>query len=69
LEGRGRWIYEFEASLIYRVSSKTSRATQRNPVLRGKNAKRERRRGKNRRKTHKDPGLPSIRFPPSADSL
>jgi hypothetical protein len=27
--GRGRWISEFEASLIYRVSSRTARATQR----------------------------------------
>ena len=30
--GRGRWISEFEASLVYRVSSRTARATQRNPV-------------------------------------
>jgi hypothetical protein len=33
------WIkhpLEFEASLDYRVSSKTSRATQRNPVLKNK---------------------------------
>jgi hypothetical protein len=33
LGGRGRWISEFEASLVYRVSSRTARATQRNPVL------------------------------------
>jgi hypothetical protein len=33
LGGRGRWIFEFEASLVYRVSSRTARATQRNPVL------------------------------------
>jgi hypothetical protein len=33
LGGRGRKIPEFEASLIYRVSSRTARATQRNPVL------------------------------------
>jgi hypothetical protein len=32
LGGRGRRISEFEASLVYRVSSRTSRATQRNPV-------------------------------------
>jgi hypothetical protein len=32
LGGRGRRISEFEASLDYRVSSKTARATQRNPV-------------------------------------
>jgi hypothetical protein len=25
-------IFEFEASLVYRVSSRTARATQRNPV-------------------------------------
>jgi hypothetical protein len=30
--GRGRWISEFEASLDYKVSSWTARATQRNPV-------------------------------------
>jgi hypothetical protein len=33
LGGRGRWISGFEASLVYRVSSRTARATQRNPVL------------------------------------
>jgi hypothetical protein len=33
LGGRGRWISEFKASLVYRVSSRTARATQRNPVL------------------------------------
>jgi hypothetical protein len=32
LEGRGRQIPEFEASLVYRVSSRTARAIQRNPV-------------------------------------
>jgi hypothetical protein len=32
LGGRGRWISEFEASLVFRVSSRTARATQRNPV-------------------------------------
>jgi hypothetical protein len=30
--GRGRWISEFEASLVYKVSSRTARATQRNSV-------------------------------------
>jgi hypothetical protein len=33
LGGRGRHISEFEASLAYRVSSRTARAIQRNPVL------------------------------------
>jgi hypothetical protein len=32
LGGRGRQISEFEASLVYKVSSRTARATQRNPV-------------------------------------
>jgi hypothetical protein len=32
LRGRGRQISEFEASLVYRVSSRTAKATQRNPV-------------------------------------
>jgi hypothetical protein len=32
LRGRGRWISEFEASLVYRVRSRTARATQRNLV-------------------------------------
>jgi hypothetical protein len=32
LRGRSRRISEFEASLVYRVSSRTTRATQRNPV-------------------------------------
>jgi hypothetical protein len=32
LGGRGRGISEFEASLVYKVSSRTSRAIQRNPV-------------------------------------
>jgi hypothetical protein len=32
LGGRGRQISEFEASLVYRVSSRTARAIQTNPV-------------------------------------
>jgi hypothetical protein len=32
LGGRGRQISELEDSLVYRVSSRTARATQRNPV-------------------------------------
>jgi hypothetical protein len=30
--GRGRQNFEFEASLVYKVSSRTARAIQRNPV-------------------------------------
>jgi hypothetical protein len=32
LGGRGRWISEFETSLVYRVRSRTVRASQRNPL-------------------------------------
>jgi hypothetical protein len=49
LGGRGRWIYEFEASLVYRVSSSTARATQRNPVLE-KKRKKERKKNKEKKK-------------------
>ena len=41
--GRGRWISEFEVSLVYRVSSRTARAIQRNPV--SKNRKQKVKRG------------------------
>jgi hypothetical protein len=36
LGGRGRWISVFEASLVYRMSSRTARATHRNPVSKNK---------------------------------
>jgi hypothetical protein len=36
LGSRGRRISEFEASLVYKVSSRTARATQRNPVSKTK---------------------------------
>jgi hypothetical protein len=39
LGGRGWWILEFAASLVYRVSSRTVRATQRNPVSKKKKEK------------------------------
>jgi hypothetical protein len=39
LGGRGRWISEFEVSLVYRVSSSTARAIQRNPVSKKKKKK------------------------------
>jgi hypothetical protein len=39
LGGRGRWISEFEASLVYRVSSRTARATQTNPVSKNQQKK------------------------------
>jgi hypothetical protein len=39
LGGRGRQISEFKASLVYRVSSRTARTTQRNPVLKNQKKK------------------------------
>jgi hypothetical protein len=48
LGGRGRRISEFEASLVYKVSSRTARATQRNPVLKNQKNKQT--------KTGKGPG-------------
>jgi hypothetical protein len=36
LGGRGRWISEFKASLVYKVSSRTARAIERNPVSKKK---------------------------------
>jgi hypothetical protein len=37
LGGRGRWISEFEASLVYRVRSRTARAIQRNTISKKQN--------------------------------
>jgi hypothetical protein len=39
LGGRGRWISEFETSLVYRVSSRRARAIQRNPVSKNEKQK------------------------------
>jgi hypothetical protein len=41
LGGRGRRISEFKASLVYKVSSRTARAIQRNPVSKKKEKKEE----------------------------
>jgi hypothetical protein len=52
LGGRGRWISEFEASLVYRVRSWTARTAQRNPVSK-KKKKRKREREKEKEKERK----------------
>jgi hypothetical protein len=54
LGGRGRQISEFKASLVYRVSSRTARATQRNPVSETKQ--------NNNNKKHGPEGWPIIMF-------
>jgi hypothetical protein len=46
--GRGRWISELEASLVYKVSSRTTRAIQRNPVLKNQKKKKKRERERER---------------------
>jgi hypothetical protein len=51
--GRGRRISEFEASLIYKVSSRTARAIQRNPVLNKQTNKQTNNHGKKKKKTKK----------------
>jgi hypothetical protein len=43
LGDRGRWISEFEARLVYRVSFRIARATQRNLV--SKNQKKKKKKG------------------------
>jgi hypothetical protein len=54
LGGRGRQISELEASLVYRVSSKTDRATQRNPVLKKQKTKKQKTK---KQKTKRKKGL------------
>jgi hypothetical protein len=43
--GRGRWISEFKASLVYRVCSRTGRVTQRNPVSKNKKQNKTKQKG------------------------
>jgi hypothetical protein len=40
-KAESRWISEFKASLVYKVSSRTARATQRNPVSKKNKRKKE----------------------------
>jgi hypothetical protein len=51
LLSRGRQIFEFEAILVYRVSSRTAKATQRNPVSEKKKQKNKKTKKKKTRKT------------------
>jgi hypothetical protein len=44
----GRQISEFKGSLVYRVNSRTARATQRNPVLKNQKGEKRKRRGEGR---------------------
>jgi hypothetical protein len=51
LGDRSRWISEFKASLVYRVSSRTARATQRNSVSKNQNPKPNQTKTKQKTKT------------------
>ena len=53
--GKGRWISELEASLVYRVSSRTARAIQRNPISKKKKKtkKKKKKQNKTKKKTEK----------------
>jgi hypothetical protein len=54
--GRHRQISEFEASLVYKVNSRTARATQRNPVSKTKNKKQKTKKQKTKNKKQKKEG-------------
>ena len=58
--GRGRQISEFKANLGYRVSPRTAKATQRNPVSKKKKTKKEKKEKEKKRRrwlSGKDPLL------------
>jgi hypothetical protein len=62
LGGRGRWISEFKASLVYRVSSKTARAIQRNPVSKTKTKQNKTKQNKTKQnKTKQNKTKPNIK--------
>jgi hypothetical protein len=63
LGGRGRWISEFEASLVYKVSSRTARAIQRNPVSKNKTNKQN----ETKQKTPKQNKMKSILYSSSKE--
>jgi hypothetical protein len=56
LGGRDRQISEFEASLVYKVSSRTARAMQRNPVSKNQNQT-------NKQKTDRTTQKPCLKNP------
>jgi hypothetical protein len=54
LGGRGRQISEFKASLVYRVSSRTARAIQRNPVSKNNDKKTKKKKQKKQKKKNNE---------------
>jgi hypothetical protein len=61
LVGRGRRISEFEASLVYKVSSRTARAIQRNPVSKTKTNKNKKTKTKTNKKTKKKENIKNLK--------
>jgi hypothetical protein len=53
LGGRGRRISEFEASLVYKVSSRTARAIQRNQTKKNSKKPKQTNKQKNQKQTNK----------------
>jgi hypothetical protein len=62
LGGRGRRISEFEASLVYKVSSGTARAIQRNPVSKNQKKKKKSLTAKIHLKDNTDGGKVALEF-------
>jgi hypothetical protein len=60
LGGRGRWISEFEASLVYRVRSRTARATQRNSASENKTKQTNK---QNKTKQNKTKNKKNVQYP------
>jgi hypothetical protein len=56
LGGRGKQISEFEASLVYKVSSRKARTSQRNPVSEKQKTKQNKTNNKQKTKSVKDDG-------------
>ena len=58
--GKGRWISELEASLVYRVSSRTARAIQRNPISKKKKTKKKNKKQNKTKKKNRKSQKPSF---------
>jgi hypothetical protein len=55
-------ISEFVASLVYKVSSRTARAIQRNPVSKNKNKKKPKKKKQNKKTKQKTKNKTGTRF-------
>jgi hypothetical protein len=60
LGGRGRWISVFEASLVYKVRSRTARVVQRNPI--SKNLKKKKKYTEQRKNIKLFKGKGQVRY-------